>query len=125
MVAGGASSDGRNHSSTSDLLDLATNNWEKGISLCHYTGSFNKLNVLLFVTGPNLPHPLAYAGTVQYGDTVVAFGGKTSMYNMVDEIAIFDTEAWRWTPIEKTLKLDVARELPTAILVDKSLFPDC
>ncbi len=64
---------------------------------------------------------MAYARTVQYGKTFVAFGGRDEQ--VLNTVYAYDPEADAWNLQEKRLSRPVQQA--TTIRVKRSSFPDC
>ncbi len=68
--------------------------------------------------GPNLPDGgLAYASSVQYGNTFALVGGGS------DQVHLYDAENEAWIVVGERIKDPLVDT--TGILVSEDLFPEC
>ncbi len=78
---------------------------------------------------PRLPKPLAFASSVQVGETFYLVGGtfrETSNYSLLtNAIHKFDPVAWKWVTLGKASWLSSPRTRLAAFAVDSRVFPLC
>ena len=81
------------------------------------------LSFILLFPGNSLPTVSHRASSVQYMDTFVVVGGYSDGTGNLDTILKYNTNNDTWSELPEKLKK--ARSDHTAIMVDRSIFPEC
>ncbi len=127
MVAGGS----RNKTAlnTTEILDLASLKWSKGL----IDQSFPSSSIIVLgytfavVSGPPFPFALEHMASVQYGDTFFTVGGsqlrQTGSRYYYKTIYRFDNAKWEWVTSDE--RLNKFKDQVAAFPVHHTLFPQC
>ena len=77
----------------------------------------------LSFSGPMLPHPQTQSAVASLGGTFLLTGGLDADFNELAHVYLYDAQNGNW--IELPTELETPRKQHVALLVQRSLFPEC